>query len=160
MIACSLTRWIEQQPHQPDIWANEHCTCTVPALSALKILNLVTRTPSPCPSVAVPPTGCHAGTQEVGEIMENGSGQQRWKFKANEVYTTSSATSVRGVLGLLMNSLSKDDPRPVIPLGHGDPSAFPSFRTSPVAEDAIFDSVHSAKFNGYSAPVGILPARR
>ncbi|KAK4344650.1 hypothetical protein RND71_034826 [Anisodus tanguticus] len=30
----------------------------------------------------------------------------------------------------------------------GDPSAIPCFRTSPVAEDAIFGAVRSAKFNG------------
>ncbi|GJX31296.1 tyrosine aminotransferase-like protein [Tanacetum coccineum] len=55
--------------------------------------------------------------------------------------------------------LNKSDTRPVIPLGHGDPSAFPCFRTTQVAEDAIVDSLRSAKFNGYCTTVGIPSAR-
>ncbi|KAL0444273.1 UNVERIFIED_CONTAM: Nicotianamine aminotransferase 1 [Sesamum latifolium] len=61
---------------------------------------------------------------------------------------------------MLMEHLNASDPRPVIPLGHGDPSAFPSFRTTPLAEDAVCAALRSAKFNGYSSTVGILPARR
>lgn len=95
-----------------------------------------------------------------GEAAENGLEQRRWRFTANEKLSFSSATSVRRIVGLLMDSLIPDDPRPVIPLGRGDPSDFSCFRTTPVAEDAIVDSVRSAKFNGYSSAVGILPARR
>ncbi|OWM91069.1 hypothetical protein CDL15_Pgr023402 [Punica granatum] len=91
--------------------------------------------------------------------MESGLSEQRWKFRANEFYTSSSTISVRGILGRLWGSLSEDNPRPVIPLGHGDPSVFPCFCTSPVAEGAIFESVSSGGFNCYSYPVGILPAR-
>ncbi|KAJ0872502.1 putative CHASE domain, pyridoxal phosphate-dependent transferase, major domain-containing protein [Helianthus annuus] len=50
--------------------------------------------------------------------------------------------------------------RPVIPLGHGDPSAFPCFRTTKVTEDDVVESLRSANFNGYCPTVGILPARR
>ncbi|OWM91065.1 probable aminotransferase TAT2 [Punica granatum] len=96
----------------------------------------------------------------MGEATENGSGQQKWRFRGNKDLTTASAITVRGVLNMLKDNLSKDDPRTVIPLGHGDPSAFPCFRTTSTAEDAIVDSVRSAKFNGYSSTVGILPARR
>lgn len=60
---------------------------------------------------------------------------------------------------MLLSKLNKSDTRPVIPLGHGDPSAFPCFRTTQVAEDAIVDSLRSAKFNGYCPTVGIPSAR-
>ncbi|KAK9285120.1 hypothetical protein L1049_024305 [Liquidambar formosana] len=91
--------------------------------------------------------------------MENGSSQS-WRFRGNEELNTASGITIRGVLTSLMQSLNQSDPRPTIPLGHGDPSVFPCFRTTPIAEDAIADSVRSAKFNCYSPTVGILPARR
>ena len=59
-----------------------------------------------------------------------------------------------------MSNLNPQDHRPVIPLGHGDPSAFSCFRTTPIAEDAIVDALRSRKFNSYAPAVGILPARR
>lgn len=94
--------------------------------------------------------------------MENGSSTapKKWSFKGNEALTKASATSIRTVLMNTMGKIDPRDPRPTIPLGHGDPSAFPCFRTTPVAEDAIADAVRSAKFNGYSLQVGIPPARR
>ncbi|MBA0828835.1 hypothetical protein Goarm_013466, partial [Gossypium armourianum] len=45
-------------------------------------------------------------------------------------------------------------------LGHGDPSYFPSFKTTPAAEDAIVDALRSAKHNCYAPSAGVLPARR
>lgn len=60
----------------------------------------------------------------------------------------------------VMSNLNGSDPRPIIPLGHGDPSAFPCFRTASAAENAIVCSLQSAKFNCYSPTVGVLPARR
>ncbi|KAL7250616.1 hypothetical protein ACSBR1_012610 [Camellia fascicularis] len=93
--------------------------------------------------------------------MENGSSTAvRWGFRGNKGLSTASAITIRGILNEIMENIDKADPRPIIPLGHGDPSAFPSFRTTPFGEDAIADAVRSAKFNGYSPTVGILPARR
>ncbi|KAH9792308.1 Aminotran 1 2 domain-containing protein [Citrus sinensis] len=94
--------------------------------------------------------------------MENAGGANgnQWGFKANEELKTASGITVRGVLNSLLENLNKNDTRPLIPLGHGDPSAFPSFRTASVAVDAIVHSVRSARFNCYSSTVGILPARR
>ncbi|KAL6330382.1 hypothetical protein AAG906_040311 [Vitis piasezkii] len=91
--------------------------------------------------------------------MENGS-KKRWGFQGNQELNMAAAVTIRGVLGKVMSNLSEEDNRPVIPLGHGDPSAFPCFRTTPVAEDAIADAVRSAKFNSYAPTVGLLPARR
>lgn len=91
--------------------------------------------------------------------MENG-GVIRWGFGCNDELTKASAITVRGVLNTLMDNLKPEDSRPVIPLGHGDPSSFPCFRTTPLAVDAVCDAVRSAKYNGYGSTVGIPPARR
>ncbi|KAH6788906.1 Tyrosine transaminase family protein, partial [Perilla frutescens var. frutescens] len=58
-----------------------------------------------------------------------------------------------------MQNLDGDDTRPVIHLGQADPSAFPSFRTTPFAEDAVCAALRSAHFNGYASTVGIPAAR-
>ncbi|KAL7000451.1 zinc-finger protein [Sarracenia purpurea var. burkii] len=92
--------------------------------------------------------------------MENGTVAARWGFQGNGELIRVAATTTRGVLNDVMGNINEEDPRPIIPLGHGDPSAFPCFRTTDIAEDAITDAVRSAKFNGYSTTVGILPARR
>ncbi|XP_004303107.1 PREDICTED: S-alkyl-thiohydroximate lyase SUR1-like [Fragaria vesca subsp. vesca] len=86
--------------------------------------------------------------------------KNKWNFQGNGELKTAPGITIRGVLSNIMQNLNKDDQRPIIPLGHGDPSAFPCFRTSLSAEDAIVDSVRSGKFNCYSPAVGILPARR
>ncbi|PWA47738.1 tyrosine transaminase family protein [Artemisia annua] len=91
--------------------------------------------------------------------MENSNNNKKWGFKANPDFNTTSDITIRGILMMLLSKLNKSDTRPVIPLGHGDPSAFPCFRTTQVAEDAIVDSLRSAKFNGYCTTVGIPSAR-
>ncbi|XP_050379350.1 tyrosine aminotransferase-like [Argentina anserina] len=89
-----------------------------------------------------------------------GKMENKWNFQGNGELKVAPAITIRGVLTMMMQNLNTDDQRPVIPLGHGDPSAFPCFRTAVCAEDAIVDSVRSGKFNCYSPSVGILPARR
>ncbi|KZV52697.1 hypothetical protein F511_23160 [Dorcoceras hygrometricum] len=92
--------------------------------------------------------------------MDNGGlSRDQWRFVGNELLTKASAVTVRGVLNMLIENLNANDSRPVIPLGHGDPSAFPSFRTATAAEDALCSAIRSAKFNGYSSTVGIPAAR-
>ncbi|KAG8641358.1 probable aminotransferase TAT2 isoform X2 [Manihot esculenta] len=91
--------------------------------------------------------------------MENGS--KKWGFQSNKILNTSAKyMTVRGALDALMANLNKQDQRPLIPLGNGDPSTFPCFRTTSVAEDAIVDALKSAKYNCYAPKYGILPARR
>lgn len=92
--------------------------------------------------------------------METVNGSTKWGFQENKKLKEASAITVRGVLYALLGKLNKEDERSVIPLAHGDPSAFPCFRTPLIAEDAIVDAVRSAKYNSYSPTVGILPARR
>ncbi|KAJ6838539.1 nicotianamine aminotransferase A-like isoform X1 [Iris pallida] len=68
--------------------------------------------------------------------------------------------TVRAVLNMLMDQVDKEDGKPVVPLGHGDPSRFPCFRTTPVAEEAIVEALHSADYNCYCPATGIPSARR
>ncbi|XP_048327274.2 tyrosine aminotransferase-like isoform X1 [Ziziphus jujuba] len=87
----------------------------------------------------------------------------KWNFEGNNGYdkiNKASKINIRTVLQMLMDNLNQHENRPVVPLGHGDPSVFASFRTCSVAEDAIVDAVRSAKYNCYASHVGILPARR
>ncbi|KAM7274836.1 hypothetical protein ACFE04_016702 [Oxalis oulophora] len=91
--------------------------------------------------------------------MENGQ-EKKWGFGVNEALTSGSAITVRGVLNMLMSNINDKGDVVVVPLSHGDPSAFPCFRTCVEAEDAIVHSLKSASFNSYSPTVGILPARK
>ncbi|KAH7576974.1 hypothetical protein ACOSP7_002324 [Xanthoceras sorbifolium] len=91
--------------------------------------------------------------------MENGS-EQKWRFQGNKELASASSVTIRWLLDSLKRNLNQNDSRPTIPLSHGDPSVFPSFRTTDAAQDAIVDAVRSAKYNHYSTNVGILPARR
>lgn len=92
--------------------------------------------------------------------MANGP-SPKWDISDyNGEVNPASGITVRSVLDSIMKNLNESDKRPVVPLGHGDPSVFPCFRTTRVAEDAIVDAVRSAKFNCYSPSVGIEPARR
>ncbi|XP_057507596.1 nicotianamine aminotransferase 1-like [Actinidia eriantha] len=92
--------------------------------------------------------------------MANGSSAKWDTFQGKEERNAASGITVRSVLEEIMENLNPSDQRAVVPLGHGDPSAFPCFRTTAVAEDAIVQAVRSAKFNCYAPPVGIEPARR
>lgn len=105
----------------------------------------------------------NGGRKECAYEKENGvggGGMKKWCFKANESIGSASGLTIRGTLAMLMESRDASDTRETIPLGHGDPSAFPCFRTPLSAEDAVVESLRSAKFNSYSPSVGILPARR
>ncbi|GLT41645.1 hypothetical protein SLA2020_156920 [Shorea laevis] len=90
--------------------------------------------------------------------MENGS--MKWCFQGNQELGQKSDVTIRAVLNMLRENLNKDDSRPVIPLGHGDPSPFPCFRTAAAAVDAISDALRSAEYNSYAPTIGVLPARR
>ncbi|KAK1268821.1 Nicotianamine aminotransferase A [Acorus gramineus] len=97
--------------------------------------------------------------------MENGHGdaireeEEEWKFGPSEDLLFASRISIRGVLDQVMENIV-DSRRPPVPLGHGDPSVFPCFRTASDAVDAVVSAVRSADFNCYSPNVGLLSARR
>ncbi|EES09941.1 hypothetical protein BDA96_05G166000 [Sorghum bicolor] len=85
-----------------------------------------------------------------------------WNFEPNETLLGLTALSVRGVLGRVKAGMVEADGggRPVVPMGHGDPSAFPCFRTAPEAVDAVAGALQSGEYNSYSTCVGLEPARR
>ncbi|XAR55539.1 Tyrosine transaminase [Bertholletia excelsa] len=89
-----------------------------------------------------------------------GSTKMKWEMQGNGVQKAAPAITVRSVLHAIMKNLNGADERPVIHLGHGDPSGFKCFRTASVAVDAVVDAVRSAKFNCYVQAGGIGPARR
>lgn len=101
-------------------------------------------------------TFCHVSSKK--KMGENGA--KRWNFGANEVVVRSNSLTIRDYLNTLISNLDGSDVRPVIPLGHGDPSPFPSFRTDQAAVEAICDAVRSTKFNNYSASSGVPVARK
>lgn len=86
--------------------------------------------------------------------------ESKWNFGQDEgdLEKESSIITIREVTDMLKEHLNKDDKRPVVPLGHGDPSSF--FRASATTEDAIVEAVRSAKYNCYPPGNGLLSARR
>ncbi|XBJ22566.1 hypothetical protein VPH35_000941 [Triticum aestivum] len=104
--------------------------------------------------------------QNQHSTMSNGTMNQltpapdAWNFAPDEALLGLSALSVRSVLGSIKAGMDPSDDRPVIPLGHGDPSAFPCFRTAPEAVEAVSAALHSGEHNSYPTGVGLEPARR
>jgi tyrosine aminotransferase len=88
--------------------------------------------------------------------------EQKWNFKPSSTLLGASSLSVRGVLTHIKGHMETgvNNPQPVIPLGHGDPSAFPCFSTTPGAVDAVADALRSGNFNSYAPCVGVFSARR
>ncbi|TVU32369.1 hypothetical protein EJB05_24096, partial [Eragrostis curvula] len=104
------------------------------------------------------------GDQSESEGMEeNGGGAARWRISRASTETPLAAAgslSIRPVLNRIFSFVDASDPRPLLALGGGDPTASACFRTAPEAEEAIVDALLSREYNGYSPTVGVLPARR
>ncbi|KAJ4770234.1 Tyrosine aminotransferase [Rhynchospora pubera] len=99
--------------------------------------------------------------------MENGATKKpsseatkRWHFGPNDLLSAAGGRSIRGIIYKIIDNVDEQGPRPMVPLGHGDPSVFPSFRITTSAEDAIVESLRSAEHNHYPPSVGLLSARR
>ncbi|KAG2558200.1 nicotianamine aminotransferase 1-like [Panicum virgatum] len=102
--------------------------------------------------------------------MEDGAGNgvavaaaaAGWNFAPNKALLGLTALSVRGVLNRVKAGMVADGggARPVVPMGNGDPSAFPCFRTAPEAVDAVAGALRSGEHNSYATSVGLEPARR
>ncbi|CAH8359953.1 unnamed protein product [Eruca vesicaria subsp. sativa] len=90
----------------------------------------------------------------------NGGGSSVWRFKGNNAAKEAASVSIKSVLSRLFDSCSKDLKKTILPLGHGDPSVYPSFKTSVDAEEAVAESLRSGVANSYAPGIGILPARR
>jgi tyrosine aminotransferase len=85
-----------------------------------------------------------------------------WNFAPNEVLLGLTALSVRGVLSRVKAGMvaAGGVARPVIPMGQGDPSVYPCFRTAPEAVNAVAGALRSGEHNSYPTCVGLEPARR
>ncbi|XP_062218893.1 nicotianamine aminotransferase 1-like [Phragmites australis] len=98
---------------------------------------------------------------------ENGNGHEAaagvWRFargKEDALAAAGDKMSIRAVRYMISASVDKRDPRPVLPLAHGDPSVFPAYRTAAEAEDAVAAALRTGQFNCYPAGVGLPTARR
>ncbi|CAH2070033.1 unnamed protein product [Thlaspi arvense] len=81
--------------------------------------------------------------------------------------TTTSTITIKGILSLLMESISEKEEegggrcaKRVISLGMGDPTLYSCFRTTQVSLQAVSDSLLSNKFHGYAPTVGLPQTRR
>ncbi|KAJ1690778.1 hypothetical protein LUZ63_014933 [Rhynchospora breviuscula] len=99
--------------------------------------------------------------------MENGATKKpsseatkKWHFGPNDLLSAAGGRSIRGIIYKIIANVDERGPRLMVPLGHGDPSVFPSFRITTSAEDAIVESLRSAEHNHYPPSVGLLSARR
>lgn len=87
--------------------------------------------------------------------------KQEWGFKENHELHAAASFTIRNILEAIMGNIDETATgKPMIHLGHGDPSVYPCFKPSPVLEEALVQSIQSTQFNGYPAGVGIIPARR
>lgn len=87
----------------------------------------------------------------------------KWSFQ--RIQDTNKATeeatlTPRLATYMLMDNLNPNDPRPLIPIGNGDPSLFPCFKPAAGAQDAILNTFQSGNHNFYPPPPGIPPARK
>ncbi|KAJ3692311.1 hypothetical protein LUZ60_012661 [Juncus effusus] len=99
--------------------------------------------------------GGHKPAAEAEPAEEN-----HWRFGENKALAGAGGISIRGVLNKIFACVdAHHGPKPLLPLGHGDPSVFPSFRTTLAAEDAIVDALRSGLHNNYAPTVGVNTAR-
>ena len=92
--------------------------------------------------------------------MEKERGGAKWRFGPNETVIGAGDLTVRAVLNKVIDNVDENGGKPVVPLGHGDPSSFSCFRTTGIAEDAIVSAVQSARFNCYAFNAGMPSTRR
>ena len=86
--------------------------------------------------------------------------KQEWGFKENHELHAAAAYTIRNILQAIKANVDEaKNLKELIHLGHGDPSAYPRFQTCTIVEDALVESIRSAKFNCYPPGVGIEPAR-
>ncbi|CAA7410183.1 unnamed protein product [Spirodela intermedia] len=93
-------------------------------------------------------------------MAENGMERKPWRFDFNPKLRDAASRNIRSTVDLLRSNIDRSDARPVIPLGHGDPSSFPSFRTTAVAEAAVVSAVRSGDYNCYGGSRNLVPSRR
>ncbi|KAG0538219.1 hypothetical protein BDA96_03G216500 [Sorghum bicolor] len=92
-------------------------------------------------------------------MEDNGGGEVAWRFgAANPSLEAASALSIRALVHRLYGCVDRNDPRPLAPLGHGDPSPFACFRAAAAAEEAVAAAATSGKYNSYPTAAGLTEA--
>jgi tyrosine aminotransferase/nicotianamine aminotransferase len=109
----------------------------------------------------------NGGARAAEDINGNGHAKAPaadWQFaravKDSPLAGAGDRMSIRAVRFKISASVDARDPRPVLPLAHGDPSTFPAFRTAAEAEAAVAAALRTGKLNCYPAGVGLPDARR
>ena len=105
-----------------------------------------------------------ATTHHQDGINGNGHAAAEWRFarpaKEGALAAAGDKMSIRAVRFKISASVDARDPRPVLPLAHGDPSVLPAFRTAAEAEEAVAAALRTGRLNCYPAGVGLPDARR
>lgn len=85
----------------------------------------------------------------------------KWNFAATTAIESDKKNSgtVREYLNMINSGVDKNNGKSLVPLGQGDPSGYPCFRTTVEAEQGMLKAVSSWKFNGYAPTAGIHSAR-
>jgi tyrosine aminotransferase/nicotianamine aminotransferase len=108
-----------------------------------------------------------SGARAAEDVAGSGNGHGAavaWRFaraaREGALAAAGDKMSIRAVRFKISASVDARDPRPVLPLAHGDPSTFPAFRTAAEAEAAVAAALRTGKLNCYPAGVGLPDARR
>ncbi|KAL6630060.1 hypothetical protein ACP70R_029825 [Stipagrostis hirtigluma subsp. patula] len=92
--------------------------------------------------------------------MDTTGGEVAWRFgAANPALAAASSQSIRALVTRMYGCVDRSDPRPLAPLGHGDPSPFACFRTATAAAEAVAAAATSGKHNSYPSAAGVDEAR-
>ncbi|KAF2618430.1 hypothetical protein F2Q68_00042000 [Brassica cretica] len=83
-----------------------------------------------------------------------------WQFKGNTATSDAAAVALRKLVFKMFRNYNLNSGKPILAPSPGDPSASPSFRTCPVAEEAVAAAARSGMANCYAPSPGILKARR
>ncbi|CAN6900043.1 probable aminotransferase TAT3 [Brassica napus] len=83
-----------------------------------------------------------------------------WQFKGNTATSDAAAVALRKLVFKMFRNYNLNSGKPILAPSPGDPSASPSFRTCPVAEEAVAAAARSGMANSYAPSPGILKARR
>ncbi|WVZ79621.1 hypothetical protein U9M48_027181 [Paspalum notatum var. saurae] len=105
----------------------------------------------------------NGGTTTTTNGAAAAAAAEQWRFAGatkDALAAAGDKMSIRAVRFRISASVDPNDPRPVLPLAHGDPSLFPVFRAAAEAEDAVAAALRTGKFNCYPAGVGLTDARR
>lgn len=89
--------------------------------------------------------------------MVNGTTTKRpWRIRSSEIAKRCHNPIRSLVEGL---KITPNPDKPMIALSIGDPTVFGNLRTAQEVIDAVTESIHSLKFNGYAPCIGYLDAR-